>query len=186
MSAFRRESAFAFVELLVVMLILVVLYSVVVGPTASYLRGQKLTRCAENMRRLHLALTLYANEHDGAFPAVPDAKSSAQPLGLLVPKYTSDPALLSCPEAKAGFGYAYVSGLKKDADGRQMLASDSQVNTSLKSNGAPLFSTDGKGAGSNHAAGGGNVLFVDGHVETFGTATPFDLTLPPGTVLLNP
>ena len=40
------------VELLVVMLILVVLYSVVVGPTASYLRGQKLTRCAENMRRL--------------------------------------------------------------------------------------------------------------------------------------
>lgn len=185
MSAFRRESAFAFVELLVVMLILVVLYSVAVGPTASYLRGKKLTLCAENMRRLHLTLTLYANEHDGIFPKVEGAQSSAQPLGLLVPKYTSDPALIACPEAKGGFGYAYVSGLKNDGNSRQMLLSDAQVNTSPKSKGAPLFSADGKGSGSNHGSSG-NVLFVDGHVETMNVNAAIDLTLPPGAVLLNP
>ena len=186
MSAFRRESAFAYVELLVVMLILVVLYGVAVGPTASYLREQKLARCAENMRKLHLALALYANEHGGEFPKVDDAQSSSQPLGLLVPKYTSDPALLSCPEAKAGFGYAYVSGLKKDGDGRRMLASDAQVNTAPKSKGVPLFSANEKGAGSNHGPSGGNMLFVDGHVETLGTGASGDFHLPPGAVLLNP
>ncbi len=188
MSAFRRESAFAFVELLVVMLIVVVLYSVVVAPTTSCLRAQKLTRCAENMRKLHLALTLYANENDGAFPAVAGAKSSTQPLSLLVPKYTSDAALIACPEAKSGFGYAYISGLKKDADRRQMLISDAQVNTSPKSKDAPLFSTDGTGSnhGGNHGGSGGNVLFVDGHVETMGVSATFDLILPPNAVLLNP
>jgi len=185
MSAFRRESAFAFVELLVVMLICVVLCSVAVGPTASYLRGQKLTRCTENMRKLHLVLTLYANEHDGAFPKVEGAQSSAQPLCLLVPKYTSDPALIACPEAKGGFGYAYVSGLKNDGNSRQMLLSDGQVNMSPKSKDAPLFSTDGKGSGSNHGISG-NVLFVDGHVETMNVNAAIDLTLPPGAVLLNP
>lgn len=186
MSAFRRESAFSLVEVLVVMLILTVLYSVVVGPTASYLREKKLAQCTENMRKLHLALALYANEHGGEFPRVEGAQSSSQPLGLLVPKYTSDPTLLSCPGAKAGFGYAYVSGLKKDGDSRRMLASDAQVNALPKSKDVPLFSANEKGAGSNHGPSGGNVLFVDGHVETLGAGASGDFNLPPGAVLLNP
>ncbi len=186
MPVFRRKSAFAFVELLVVMLILVVLYSVAVGPTASYLRAQKLTRCAENMRKLHLTLTLFANEHDGAFPTVEGAQSSSQPLALLVPKYTSTPALLACPAVDEGFGFAYVSGLKNDRNSRQMLISDAQVNNAPKPRGAALFSTDGKGRGSNHGDGGGNVLFADGHVATSGTHTLDEIILPPGVVLLNP
>lgn len=186
MSAIRRESAFAFVELLVVMLICVVLYSVAVGPTASYLRAQKLTRCAENMRKLHLTLTLFANEHEGAFPKVEGAQSSAQPLGLLVPKYTSDAAMLACPEVKAGFGYAYVSGLKNEGNSRQMLISDAQLNTAPKARGVALFSTDGKGPGSNHGDGGGNVLYADGHVVTSGALTQDEINLPTGAVLLNP
>lgn len=180
-----QTSGFSFVEILFAMLIVVTLYAVAVGPTKEYVQKQKLQRCAENLRKLHLTLTLYANEHEGAYPEAAGARSANDVFALLVPRYSTDTSLFSCPGSGQA-GYAYVAGLRKDADGQAMLASDAQVNTDAKPQGARVFSDQDSGPGGNHGKAGGNVLFVDGHVETLGTKATHDLLPPPGAKLLNP
>src|SRR5689334_21609243 len=108
----RRNSGFAMIELLVVLVISLVLYTVALGPVRSYLGGKKRSECTENLRKLHLVLTLYANEHGGAFPV--GHAHSDEALALLVPKSTSDATIFHCPASEKKSCYAYVSGLTKD------------------------------------------------------------------------
>ena len=184
----RQHSGFTIVELLVTMFIAVALYAMIAGPSREYLQRQKLQRCAENLRKLHLTLTLYANEHDGAFPAADGARSADDALAVLVPRYSSDRSFFSCPATGHSGGqtdFAFVAGLRKDA-GTSLLASDAQVNADPKLRGVKMF-TDSEGApGGNHGKAGGNLLFTDGHVETIGTEAPRDLTPSRGAKLLNP
>lgn len=178
-----RKSGFSLVELLIGMFLALILYSVTLGPTKEYLNAKKLQGCAENLRKLHMSLTLYANEHDGAFPGVPGARTANEALAPLVPQYSSDTSLFTCP-APGQSGYAYVMGLRKDVDGGTMLASDAQVNPGPKQKGEAIFPGKEKGPAAKH--GQGNVLFVDGHVEAFGDTAPRDLPLPQGAQVLNP
>ena len=184
----RQHAGFSLVELLVAMFICVTVYALVVGPSRGQVRQQKLAQCAENLRKLHMVLTLYANEHDGAFPVAAGARSSDEILASLVPRYTSDRTFFSCPATWHSDGradFAVVTGLRKDSP-VSLLASDAQVNAEPKLRGEKIFA-DAEGArGGNHGAGGGNLLFTDGHVETIGTAAPRDLSLPPGAEILNP
>src|SRR5436190_15989687 len=139
-----RKLGFAMIELLVVLVIAMVLYAVALGPVRSYLDGKKRGECAENLRRLHLVLTLYANEHEGAFPKLPAPGTSDDAFAMLVPKCTSDAAVFHCPASEKKSCYAYIAGLTKDQA-------------------APLVA-DGP---TFHGNNGGNVLYVDGHMETF-------------------
>lgn len=179
-------------ELLVGMLIAVSLYAVAVGPTKAYIERQKLQRCAENLRKLHLTLSLYANEHDGAYPQPAGARVSNDALAALVPRYSADASIFACPgrrnpdSAGTHVDYSYVTGLRKDLGADALILSDAQVNSEPKVRGAGVFSGTGAGPGSNHGKAGGNLVFVDGHLEAFGPATPRDLTLPPGAQILNP
>ena len=64
--------------------------------------------CAENLRKLGMALYIYASENDGKFP---DSLKT-----LYDEEYLSDPALLECPGNKnkeniEGSDYIYTSGL---------------------------------------------------------------------------
>jgi prepilin-type processing-associated H-X9-DG protein len=179
------ESGFSLVELLIGMLIAVTLYAMVLGPTKEYIQRQKLQRCAENLRKLHMTLALYANEHDGAYPVLADARSSNDAFSLLVPKYTTDTSVFACPGGGHA-GYAYVMGLRSDGGSDAMLLSDAQVNTDPKPRGARMFSEAETGPGANHGNAGGNVIFADGHLETVGPNAPRDFLLPPGAKLLNP
>jgi len=179
-----QQSGFSFVEILFAMLIVVTLYAVVLGPSKEYVQRQKLQRCAENLRKLHLTLSLYANEHDGVYPATAGARSSDEVFPLLIPRYSTDQSLFVCP-GSGHAGYAYLMGLRKDTGGGTMLASDAQVNTDAKTEGMRVFS-DTSGPGNNHGKAGGNILFADGHVETPGLQATHDLRLPPGATLLNP
>jgi prepilin-type processing-associated H-X9-DG protein/prepilin-type N-terminal cleavage/methylation domain-containing protein len=185
----QRHSGFTLVELLIGMFIAVALYAVVLGPTKEYVQRQKLQKCTENLRRLHLVLSLYANEHEGAFPAPPGAASSDAALSALVPKYSTDHSLFVCPatghSGERRFDYAYVMGLRKDS-GALLLASDSQVSAEPKLRGMKVFADAQGASGGNHGKAGGNLLFADGHAETIGTAAGRDLVLAPGTQLLNP
>ena len=187
-----RKSGFSLIELLIAMLIAVSLYAVAVGPTRAYMEKQKLQRCAENLRRLHLTLSLYANEHDGAYPQVAGARNSDDAFALLGPQYSTDTSIFVCPAtgkpASTGghVDYAYVMGLRKDAGSEAMLLSDAQVDTGPKRHGTNVFSDSGNGPGSNHGKAGGNLLFADGHVETVGSGVPRDLPVSPETQLLNP
>jgi prepilin-type N-terminal cleavage/methylation domain-containing protein/prepilin-type processing-associated H-X9-DG protein len=188
MAPSHQHSGFTLVELLVAMFIVVALYATVVGPTRAHLRQQKLAQCAENLRRLHMVFSLYANEHDGAFPAADGARSSDDVLAALVPKYSSDRSLFTCPATGHSGGqvdFACVTGLRKDA-GISLLASDAQVNAEPKPRGTKVFADAERARGGNHGGAGGNLLFTDGHVETIGTGAPRDLSIPPGAKLLNP
>lgn len=180
-------SAFSLLELLIGMFIAVSLYAVAVGPTKAYVAKQKMQRCAENLRKLHLTLSLYANEHDGAYPHLAAAGDSGAALALLVPRYSSDTSLFVCPatgnHGGKKFDYAYATGHRKDDGGDTLLLSDAQVDAAPKVRGAQVFSDTGTGPGANHGKAGGNLLFADGRVETIGTFTPRDLPVP---ALLNP
>lgn len=191
MAILSRKSGFSLIELLFAMLIAVSLYAVAVGPTKAYVEKQKFQHCAENLRRLHLTLSLYANEHDGAYPENAPARSADEALALLVPKYSADTALFICPAtgkpgSSSRMDYAYVMGLRKDSGGEPLLLSDAQVNDDPKAVGARIFSDTESGPGSNHGKAGGNLIFADGHVETIGSVAPRDLSLPVGAKLMNP
>ena len=190
MAILSRKSGFSLIELLIGMLIAVSLYAVAVGPTKAYVEKQKLQRCAENLRKLHMTLSLYANEHDGAYPNVAGARSADEALSPLVPKYTTDTSLFVCPAtgraANGHFDFAYTMGLRKDADSETLLLSDAQANDDPKTRGTKVFADTESGPGSNHGKAGGNLIFADGHVETIGSAAPRDFAMPPGTKLLNP
>jgi prepilin-type processing-associated H-X9-DG protein len=125
------------------------------------------------------------------------AKTSEEPLDLLVPRFTADTAIFICPGSKdaplpAGesltkhkISYAYYMG-RGWGGTPSALVSDSQLNTQSKRVGEPVFSTTGKPPGSNHHQYGGNILFSDGHVELSPTQASFSLVLSQGVVLLNP
>lgn len=183
-----QQSGFTLVELLIGMFIAVALYAVAVGPSRAYAQRQKLAHCAENLRKLHMVLSLYANEHDGAFPAADGARGSDEVLATLVPRYSSDRSFFSCPATGHSGGkvdFAHVAGLRKDA-GPALLASDAQVNAELKTRGAKMFAETEGAPGGNHGKLGGNLIFTDGHMEAIGTEAPRDFPLPAGARLLNP
>jgi prepilin-type processing-associated H-X9-DG protein len=159
------------------MAIVVTLYAVAFGPSEATKRKRVMLECAENLRKLHLTLGLYANEHGGAFPAVSNARRTEDVLRVLAPQYTTDATFFACP-VKGG-GYSYVMGLRKEQT-NELLAADRLSGTTLAAK-APLFGADG-----NHGDAAGNLLFVDGHVETIGNGAPRDLSLPQGAVLVQP
>lgn len=193
-----RNHGFSLVELLIVMALVTCAYAFMFGSGTAWSQGRARAHCAQQLQAMHTALSLYAAEHEGSFPTT-DARTSEPALSLLVPLYTTNTTIFICPGSKHSAlpgaqpfadrrcSYAYVAGLKRDAAPDQMLASDAQVNTGAKVTGEPLFSTTGKGPGSNHRGFGGSVLFVDGHVEIQDSAlAPRDFALPSGAQLLNP
>ena len=193
----RKTHGFSLVELLVVMAIVLVLYAAMYGPGSASGQAQCRTQCARQLQQMHVVLMLYATEHDGAFPAA-RGPTSESALSQLVPLYTTDTSVFICPGsghaalpgarpfADRRISYAYCAGLRRDADPGTLLAADALANPRATLQGDALFSTTGSAPGSNHRTAGGNVLFVDGHVETPGPIAPHALPVPPGATLLNP
>ena len=175
-AAKRPASAFSLIELLIVMALILILTVMYHGGGSRRVQNRAKQACQRNLVTLHLAMQLYANDHTGAFPAVPGATTAEQPMALLIPKYISTTAPFVCPGSKdqiaegdslkdRRISYAYFTGLTL-TDSNAVLASDRQVDTTPKLRGHAVFSADGKGAGNNHRQFGGNLLFVDGHVES--------------------
>jgi len=193
-----RCRGFSLIELLVSVLIIMLMYFMMFGPASKYGQARRKTACAANLAQMHMALSLFAAEHDGTFPAVLGAASSEAPLSELVSKYTTDTSIFVCPGgntaklpgaqpfANRRISYAYYMGLKQNDSPDAPLVSDAQVNVHPKRQGDATFSTTGKAPGNNHRRYGGNVLFLDGHVETIDTMATHDLVIPSGVVLLNP
>ena len=186
------------IELLISTALVATAYVVVLGPGSALGQKSRKAKCVQQLEQMHQALSLYAAEHDGAFPSVPGATTAEAPLSLLVPLYTSDTSVFICPGTGRGalpagqpfadrkISYAYSSGLRREAAPGAILVADALTDTLGKREGEALFSTQGSGPGSNHRRYGGNVLFVDGHVETFPATAPRELRPPAGAALLNP
>jgi len=192
------SAGFALIELLVVAAILLLLFVLYWGPATSRNRQREAQKdCQTHLLKIHMALAIYAVDHGGRFPELAGARTSGEALDGLVPRYTVDTTVFTCPGSKdtplaSGdslrahkISYAYYMG-RRAADAQQALLSDEQMNTQAKAAGQYAFSSTGKPPGNNHGKLGGNFLFCDGHAEFTPPLVPFSLGLTDGVVLLNP
>ena len=160
-------------------------------------RQQDFGECAKNLQFIHTSLLTFAADHNEQFPIIPKAETSEAPLSLLLPKYTSQSAPFICPSsgdralpegqsiAKRKISYAFLMGLARTNDPAQFILSDEQVDVTPKKAGARVFAGTDAAPGNNHGPFGGNVLFLDGSVQTIHGPTPNALTFTNAT-LLNP
>ena len=191
-------AGFSLIELLAVVAILLLLFTLYWGPSFSKnLQREAQKECQAHLQKIHMAMAIYANDHDGKFPELAGARTSEEALETLLPRYTVDTAEFVCPATKdpppplgESFGkhrisYAYYMG-HRAADSQQVLMSDEQVDTGAKAAGDCAFSSTGKPPGNNHGKLGGNFLFCDGRAESAPPRLSFSLMLTQGIVLLNP
>jgi len=188
------NEAFSLIELLVVLAIIVILTTLYWSDGPSK-RDRELTDCRANLERIYLAMDIYSRDNAGKFPAVADARTSEDELAVLVPRYSSDISIFTCPASSDSplrpdkpfrdgkISYAYYMG--RHASDDAVLMSDEQVDTRAKQTGATVFSSTGKAPGNNHGKEGGNFLKCDGSVISSTGEAPFSLTLPQPVVLLN-
>jgi prepilin-type processing-associated H-X9-DG protein len=191
------RSAFSLIELLVVLALMIILTTMMWGFGSESHQHAAQRACRQNLEKIYVALQIYANDFSSRLPATTNARTSEEPLSLLVPHYTVDTSIFICPGSKdaplpsgvsfAGrkISYAYYMG-QRTGDAQQPLMSDRQVNTEPKRMGDRVFSTNGKPPGNNHHKYGGNFLFGDGHAELTQPQLSFSLVTTQGVVLLNP
>jgi prepilin-type N-terminal cleavage/methylation domain-containing protein/prepilin-type processing-associated H-X9-DG protein len=192
------KDGFSLMELLIVMAIIVVLYTLYLSGGSRTYQNKQIKNCEKNLETIYIALQTWANDYSNALPTLVGAQTSEQPLSLLIPRYTTGTEFFTCPGSKDSqlpdaqpfanrkISYAYYMGRTTKDGADQPLLSDRQVDTNSKTAGQPLFSTDGKKPGNNHNKYGGNVMFCDGNVQSSPAAAAFNLTNAPGILLLNP
>ena len=204
MKALSREHSqaggFSLIELLVVVAIMLILSSMMYGFGSSRRQRSQKVLCQDNLQKIYIALQIYAKDFKGELPRATNALTAEEPLGVLVPRYSSDTALFICPGGRDSvppsgaplsqgkISYAYYMGerLEDTAPAQLVLMSDRQVNTNSKILGEQVFSLTGKSPGNNHHKFGGNFLLGDGSAQGSTPMAPFSLTVAPGVRLLNP
>jgi prepilin-type N-terminal cleavage/methylation domain-containing protein len=192
------RGGFSLLELLIVMVLLVIMSVMLSGRFGVTERNRALADCRNNVLKIYLALSIYENDNNGAFPFVNNATTSAQPLSLLVPKSTTMTEIFICPGSKDGplpeaesfagrkISYAYYMGRTINDGPDEIIASDAQVDAAPKNSGQQIFSADGRKPGNNHGKDGGNLLARGGEVTASGPKASRDVRFPPSVRLLNP
>jgi prepilin-type N-terminal cleavage/methylation domain-containing protein/prepilin-type processing-associated H-X9-DG protein len=190
------QCGFSLLELLLTVVIILILTTLYWSPNRGSRQRALQSACQNNLQKLYIAMNIYATDHAGRFPSLAGARTSAEALDPLVPRYTSDTSVFICPGSndsappggesirKRTISYAYYMG--RASTNQQVLITDRQVDTQAKAAGQLVFSPDGKPPGNNHRQFGGNFLFCDGHVQLSSPKTGIALDLNPGEVLLNP
>jgi prepilin-type N-terminal cleavage/methylation domain-containing protein len=188
---------FSLIEMLISLTIVLILFTMMYGFGSRSNQMNQKKKCQANLQKMYISLQIYANDSTGKFPVVTNARSSEEPLDLLVPRYSSDTAIFICPGSKdsplpAGeslrkgrISYACYMG-RTASEGESVLASDKQVNTQAKDAGQQVFSANGKSPGNNHHKYGGTFLFCDGGMKSSPPASAIALPLGTNVVLLNP
>ena len=185
------------IELLITTAIILVLFTMYWGGNSATRQKSRQAICRQNLQKVYIGMEIFGNEHQGKFPDKPGARSPAEALDVLIPKYTADTASFICPGgndgplpggesiAKRKISYAYYMG-RSSGNSQDALLTDRQVDAKSKGVNQPLFSANGKAPGNNHKKYGGNILFCDGHAEASPPNSAFSLVLTQGVVLLNP
>ncbi len=194
----RSGAGFSLIEVLAVAAIILLLFTLYWGSGGSDRRRRQSRKdCQNQLQRIYMALSIYATDYADRFPVATNARTSAEALDLLVPRYTvettlficpgvnSSPALRDTPLRQQRISYAYYMG-RRATESQGVLMSDEQVNAHSKNPGEAAFSTTGKPPGNNHGKIGGNFLFCDGRAESSPPRVPFSLGLTQGLTLLNP
>jgi len=195
---FRKESdAFSLIELVIAVALILILTTLYWRSGSGDRQKALQASCENHLQKIHIAMEIFANDHDRKFPETPGARTAEEALDGLVPQYTADTSFFICPGSKDSplpsgesfrqrrISYAYYMG-RRLTDAPEPLLSDRQIDNQSKVPGQQVFSTTGKPPGNNHDKRGGNVLFCDGHVQRTPAAAAFSLVLTQGVVLLNP
>jgi prepilin-type processing-associated H-X9-DG protein len=154
-------------------------------------------RCADNLQKIFLAAQIYDTDC-GVFPKSTNAQTSEDVLTKLVPRYSSDTSIFTCPGThdpeipsasplgQYKISYTYYMGRNTNSGPSDCLMSDRQINTLSKNIGDQVFSLTGEAPGNNHSKSGGNILFCDGSVQQTSPQAAFSLAFSNSIVLLNP
>jgi len=191
------DGAFSLLELLLVLAIITILTVLSASKLTTSARKRELAACANNLEKIYLALGFYRNDN-GAYPFLPQAQTSAEPLSLLLPKGTTDTAIFICPGSgdaplpqsqpfgKDRISYNYYMGRPTNTAPQDILLSDWQVDTSPKKKGTQIFSLDGRKPGNNHGPDGGNLMTCGGAVVFSASKAVQDFVFPSTVKLLGP
>lgn len=194
----RAQRAFSLIELLIVMFLIILMFTLYWGGGKKGYQNTQMTKCEKNLEFIYLAMRTYATDNNDHLPFIAEAKTSEPVLSQLIPRSTTATEHFICPGCKDSalpearpfadrkISYAFYMGHTLTDGAEQPLLSDRQVNTDPKLQGQPLFSTTGKKPGANHDKYGGNILFCDGSVQRSLPSSAFNLTNAPNVILLNP
>jgi len=185
---FERR-AFTLIELLVVIAVIAVLAALLLPALAKAKEKARQTFCASNLHQIVLAALMYADDHDGHFPAQAGDGLPVRAVGgdgrnyydLLMP-HLGHPAVWLCPSTRDGPGRLmsyHMNGLILTTNGLQASSIAEPSNTLLIGESgqgtrwdAAYLRPDQAGGylydrPQVHHSGGGNATFVDGHVKWY-------------------
>ena len=185
-----NKKAFTLIELLVVIAIIGILAAFLVPTFGRARENARQAQCSNNLRNIGLAIHMYIDDHGGKFPLRDPPGSGYWDRAALFGPYIDDDSVLKCPSYKYhngswdhhsyGFNdwglnelidtvwYArdinavmYPSQCIMAADSGRLTTDDATISYFTVNKG-----TNSRPLGDRHS-GGGNILFVDGHVKWY-------------------